>query len=120
MASYGEDGQRAQFCPRHKRPGLVDVINRTCAFEGCRKRPHYNFPGERGHWCSTHKLQGMVNVTGVNCEAEGCTKRASYGYEGQKRSRCAQHKLPRMVDVAHRYVKKTLSVHSAEPPETAR
>ncbi len=44
MASYGPvDGGRAIYCPRHKQPGLVDVVNRVCSFDGCRKRPHYNF-----------------------------------------------------------------------------
>jgi hypothetical protein len=27
-ASYGFDGYRPIFCPRHKKPGLMDVVNR--------------------------------------------------------------------------------------------
>ena len=33
------------YCSPHKQPGMVNVKQKHCAFEGCTNRPSFNFPG---------------------------------------------------------------------------
>ena len=33
------------YCSPHKQPGMINVKQKHCAFEGCTNRPSFNFPG---------------------------------------------------------------------------
>lgn len=98
--TYGNIGEKAKRCVKHKSAGMVDVIHKLCESEGCGKRPNYNFRNEiGGRFCSKHKQPNMVDVTRPMCESEECDKRPSYGIKGEKAKRCAKHKTEGMIDV---------------------
>jgi len=72
--TYNVEGQKALYCGQHKREGMVDVKNKTCCEEGCKKHPIYNVEGETKRlYCNEHKKEGMVNVISKSCKSEWCT-----------------------------------------------
>ncbi len=38
-------GLQGLYCSPHKQPGMINVKQKHCAFEGCTNRPSFNFPG---------------------------------------------------------------------------
>lgn len=38
-------GMQGLYCSPHKQPGMINVKQKHCAFEGCTNRPSFNFPG---------------------------------------------------------------------------
>jgi hypothetical protein len=83
---------------------MVDVKNKTCIHEGCKKHPAFNEEGsQKALYCSTHKKEGMVDVKNKTCIHEGCKKRPVFNEEGsQKALYCSTHKKEGMVDVKHK------------------
>jgi len=88
-------------CGEHKKPGMINVIQKNCDNEGCLKQPCYNLPNEHfGKFCTTHKTPEMVNVRERPCEHEGCLKKPFYNFPGVKKGRfCKEHKEDGMIDV---------------------
>jgi hypothetical protein len=86
---------------------MVDVKNKTCIHEGCKKQPVFNVEGEtKALYCSQHKLEGMVNVKSKTCIHEGCKKQPVFNVEGETKALyCSQHKLEGMVDVNNKTCK---------------
>jgi hypothetical protein len=80
---------------------MVDVKNKTCIHENCKKHPGYNNEGEtKALYCSEHKKDGMVNVLGQRCIHEGCKKCPNYNNEGQTKGLyCSEHKKDGMINV---------------------
>jgi hypothetical protein len=77
---------------------MVNVKNKTCEYDGCRKQPVFNIEGEtRARYCSYHKEPGMVNVKTKTCEYDGCKTQCNFAYCNQSPSHCAQHKLDYMI-----------------------
>jgi len=77
-------------------------IRKLCEFNGCKKRPTYNFDGKNAIYCVQHKVNGMVDVISRRCITDGCTKRATFNFINKKPEFCADHKIQDMVDVAHK------------------
>jgi hypothetical protein len=97
------EGQRPSLCVIHKQPGMVDVISKRCAVEGCYTQPSYGAPGQKGaSHCAKHKQPGQVNVVSKRCQGEGCDRIPVYGMTGQRPTHCSKHKTAEMVNVAHR------------------
>ena len=80
---------------------MVDIKNKTCIHEGCKKQPSFNYKGnKKGLYCATHKLNGMVNVISKTCIHEDCITIPAFNYKGHKNALyCATHKLNEMVNV---------------------
>jgi hypothetical protein len=80
---------------------MVDVVNKTCIYEGCKTRPVFNYKGHKNAlYCTTHKLNEMVDVKHKACIHEGCITRPVFNYKGQKNALyCTTHKLNEMVNV---------------------
>ena len=80
---------------------MVDVKNKTCKADGCRKQPVFNLEGETiAIYCSEHKEPEMVDVKNKTCKADGCRKRPTFNLEGETIAMyCSEHKEPEMVDV---------------------
>jgi hypothetical protein len=55
------------FCKEHREPGMVDVVNKTCARLDCELRPTFNAPGKKGGlFCKEHReLVSVTNRIGV-------------------------------------------------------
>jgi hypothetical protein len=101
---YNYDGFPAQYCPKHRLEGMVNVVNKRCADEeGCRSlNPCFNFPGMKGGvYCYEHKKEGMVDVKHKMCADERCEgTRPTFNFPGMKGGvYCYDHKKPGMVNV---------------------
>ena len=88
-------------CVEHKEPGMINVMQKNCEYEGCTKQPCYNLPTEHfGKFCVTHKTCDMVNVRERRCEYEECTKKPFYNLSSETKGRfCKEHKEDGMIDV---------------------
>jgi hypothetical protein len=82
---------------------MVNVKDRTCQSEGCRKIPCYNNPGEKeALYCASHRTEEMVNVKNKTCRSEGCRKIPNYNKPGETKALyCVGHRTGEMVDVKH-------------------
>ena len=70
--SYGNEDGIARYCATHKKPGMVDVVNKRCQEPGCRIHPCYgNEEDGIARYCATHKKPGMVNVVHKCCQEPG-------------------------------------------------
>lgn len=53
----------AVFCSAHAEHGMVNVLSKLCAYEGCTLHPNFGVEGSRlPIFCSEHALDGYVNV----------------------------------------------------------
>lgn len=60
---FGMVGSKKQeFCARHAKPGMIDVIHKRCDHQGCNTRPHFGMAGGKAEFCRRHAKQSMVNV----------------------------------------------------------
>jgi putative hemolysin len=100
-ASFNTKGLKARFCSDHKEVGMVNVVSKTCDYEGCDIIPNYNTKGlKKARFCSDHKQVGMVDVMNKTCDYEGCDKQPCYNTKGLKKPRfCSLHKEVGMVNV---------------------
>ena len=69
---------RPRFCKAHKTEGMVDVVSKRCAQEGCSAIPSFNVPGEKPRFCNAHKTEGMVDVKHKRCDQDGCSAQPSF------------------------------------------
>lgn len=62
-AAASGGAERAEFCARHAKEGMVDVRNKTCAHRGCDQAPTYCVEGKsRAEFCARHSEFGMVRA----------------------------------------------------------
>lgn len=80
---------------------MVDVVHKTCEYEGCRTRPTYNIPTEKsGAWCIKHKKDNMADVTHKICEYDGCITRENFNVPPKTNAIFyASHKTKDMTNV---------------------
>jgi len=101
-SSFNFPGQTPAIrCVEHKEPGMINVVQKNCEYEGCTKQPCYNLPTEHfGKFCATHKNKDMVNVRERRCEDDECIKKPFYNLPSETKGRfCKEHKGEGMVDV---------------------
>ena len=99
---YNFSGEKSGiYCDEHKLIDMIDVIHKTCIYEGCDTRPSYNLAGKKqGIYCFKHKLVDMINVKNKTCIYEGCDTRPSYNLAGKKQGiYCVTHKLNDMINI---------------------
>jgi hypothetical protein len=80
---------------------MINVKDKTCLQNGCKKIPIYNYNGEnKGIYCLEHKKDGMINVKSKTCLQGGCKKIPIYNYNGENKGiYCSEHKKNEMIDV---------------------
>ena len=98
-AVYDISGGKGRFCNEHKEPGMIDVKNKRCEFDGCDVQPTYDISGGKGRFCNEHKEPGMIDVKHKRCEFDGCDVQPVYDISGGKGRFCNEHKEPGMIDV---------------------
>ena len=77
-AVYAKPGEKiAKYCASHKEPGMIDIKNKRCDFEGCTTRPYYGKPGMCPSHCSTHREKGMIKRPKAKCKK--CKEPAIFG-----------------------------------------
>ena len=83
----------AEYCAQHAPKGKVDVKNRKCRTEGCRKRAAFGKADTTtAEYCAQHAQGAMVDVKNRKCRTESCGKKKTAEC-------CAQHALNGMVAV---------------------
>ncbi|CAB1096614.1 unnamed protein product [Ectocarpus sp. CCAP 1310/34] len=99
--SYGARLKKAEFCKRHAKQGMINVVTRKCSHPGCIKSASFGKHGSsKRESCSQHAKQGMVNICTRMCDYQGCLKASSFGVNGSsKREFCSQHAKQGMVNV---------------------
>ena len=80
---------------------MIDIKNKRCIYEDCKKQPQYNTEGEtRGLYCAEHRKDNMVNIKSKRCNYEGCKKHPYYNIKGEKRALyCSDHREDNMINV---------------------
>lgn len=98
----------ALFCNTHKtkKDNMINVKDKTCLQEECKKLPLYNIDGEKALYCSIHKKENMIFITSNICKYDGCKKIPCYNIYGKKKGLfCLTHKANNMIDVVHKRCK---------------
>lgn len=100
--SFGFEGEKARFCQAHKQEVMVNVSQRRCEHENCRRQPLWGWATEqRARVCGAHKAPGMDNIHVKRCEAVGCRKQPNFGNPADRVRRfCKDHKTPACVNVS--------------------
>ena len=98
-ATYGYEGQRAQYCKPHSLDGMEDVHHKRCVQPGCKLQATYSHTGQRPKFCKAHALEGMEDVKNKRCEHPGCKTQPSFSQPGQRTKFCQTHALEGMEDV---------------------
>ena len=95
-------------CSSHKEIGMINIKDKTCTYETCRKIPNYNFEGKtRALFCFEHKENEMVNIISKKCEDKNCKKQPEYNFENETQFRfCSKHKKEGMVNIKNLKYKK--------------
>lgn len=76
------------YCSKHKKPGMINVRDKSCAQLGCYKIASYKFVGVRHLFCDDHKRSGMVKI--ITCLV--CCKRPTINDDGVTPGvYCAEH-----------------------------
>jgi len=80
---------------------MVDVINQTCIYKGCKIQPAFNNKGEtKALYCSKHKIEGMIDVKNKTCIHEGCKIRPAFNNKGETKALyCSKHKIEGMINI---------------------
>jgi EsV-1-7 cysteine-rich motif len=83
---------------------MIDIMSKTCVYEGCMTRPFFNFQGETvGLYCLLHKHEGMMDVEHTKCSFGGCMTRPIFNFQGETIGLyCLIHKHEGMIDVVNR------------------
>lgn len=88
-SSFGlEGGRKAEFCSKHAKASMINVITKRCHHLGCATQASFGVEGSRRReLCSRHAKNGMINVDARTCGHTGCATQASFGVpvEGTKK-----------------------------------
>ena len=101
---FNFEGLKAKYCSVHKEDGMINVKDKKCIYEGCRKCPSFNNINEKKVlYCATHKKEGMVNIFVKPCLYEGCNKVPSFNKKDETKAiYCGEHKEEGMIDIKHK------------------
>ncbi|CAM9179223.1 unnamed protein product, partial [Ectocarpus sp. 12 AP-2014] len=71
--SFGNIGsKKAEYCKRHAKKGMVNVVNMRCSHPGCTTQPSFGNIGSKKEFCCQHAKKDMVNVCSKRCGHPGC------------------------------------------------
>ena len=89
------------YCFDHRLVDMINVITKTCIYDGCTTQSCYNFAGEKlGIYCGKHKLVDMIDVKSKTCIYDGCGTHPYYNFAGEKSGiYCVTHRLVDMINV---------------------
>lgn len=64
---------------------MVDIKEKRCAKENCRKRAMFGLEGTGVPiYCPEHAYGGLVDVISLRCAKEGCEQAPDYGTPGTR------------------------------------
>ena len=102
---FGNEGEKAQYCSKHKKSGMVNVVSKQCKEDGCSTRSTFGNEGEKAQYCGKHKKPGMIDLKNKRCKEDGCCKQPNFGNEGEKAQYCGKHKKSGMIDLKNKRCK---------------
>lgn len=109
VPSFGVPGKsKREYCARHAKAGMINVITRKCGEVGCLKQASYGVAGtKRRDFCVLHATPGMVNVHWNRCSEPMCSKQAIRPLDGSTRKTlCITH--AKLKKSARDYVGRTI------------
>ena len=78
-----EGNIKGLYCAQHKKPEMIDVLNKRCIEPGCSKRPYFNIESvTKGLYCAQHKKPEMIDVMSRKCKTEWCLTQVQNKYDG--------------------------------------
>lgn len=101
---YSKDDKEL-FCKTHRKPTMINVKNKLCLYENCKRDPSYGFSSDRKRiFCKEHKKPEMIDLKSKKCEYEsGCLERPLYNFKGESKAIfCNEHKHKDMINVLSR------------------
>lgn len=69
---------------------MVDVVSKTCIYDGCTINPRYGIPGHGPTCCSKHVTKSMIYNPTRKCRVTDCNELAIYGVKDHLH--CEKHK----------------------------
>ena len=97
QASYGlkRPTHCAPCAAKSNIEGMRDVVNKTCAADGCTVLPSFGLERCKAMYCKVHAVasgvDGMRDVKSRKCAADGCEKQPHFGIERSKPTHCKAH-----------------------------
>jgi hypothetical protein len=99
--TFGTKPKNPEYCKKHKKEGMVDVLNidKHCLEKDCTTIANFGTELKKPKYCFKHKKEGMSNVRNKQCIEKDCTTRPTYGTEPKKALYCTKHKKEGMDNV---------------------
>lgn len=96
---FGLPGGKKTFCFNHKKPSMINLIDKLCNHSGCNSHAKFAFPGAKiPLYCRKHRDKTMIDIKSKLCIIEGCNTYPGFGLRESKTStHCAKHKEPFMI-----------------------
>ena len=64
LASFGSEDTRIRFfCKKHKKDGMINVVNPLCLENGCTTQATFRVAECKKMFCSKHKKNGMLHIS---------------------------------------------------------
>jgi hypothetical protein len=79
---------------------MINVISKTCQYEGCTTRPTFGQLGHHPIHCAQHKEVGEKTHPLAKCQIVNCKNLAIFGYTSA--NHCEIHKTAQEVDLVQR------------------
>lgn len=100
-ASFNYINHSYKYCKAHKKAGMIDVKNKKCKENGCRKIPSFNYPEQTiPEYCKEHKKEKMENIHNIRCAVSCCKTTAIYKFykSNDNKKFCHNHKDKFMIN----------------------
>lgn len=86
--------KKGVYCKQHaEKNSMVDVVNKRCSHECCRRVPNYNLHGVKRAVHRKYAKLGMANVLSRCCMHDSSTSRPSFSVEASSRQMAASSML---------------------------
>jgi hypothetical protein len=103
------------YCAKHKKVGMVDVINKTCIEFNCEIISRYGIPTNKPTYCTRHKKENMIKDPTKRCNIENCKNIAIYGIDISLH--CEEHKETKEICLVQRKCKGCGTIDVLSPNE---
>lgn len=60
--SFGHPGRVREYCGKHKKEGMINLVSKKCQHPNCDKCPSFGYRDASIIYCGKHKLIDMINI----------------------------------------------------------
>jgi hypothetical protein len=70
---FNYEGELGLYCLEHKKENMVNVKNKLCIHQDCKRQRKYNYVNEKNPlYCGEHKKDGMIDIMSKRCKTLMC------------------------------------------------